>query len=279
MKKVLVRIVIYGIAVLILLSSIVTCSSNTLYSYQKSLQEITSTPPVGETELVDFYFGRCRERNSAILAEDSWFVAKLANADMQRWAEASGHLLLLDADGDELGRVSFEDWVIPVSSTQWLVDELLLNEARPRTISSCDDMELMLTSVDWTEINDEYSQHSLDSEIQGYSASSGDFPRHSIEVEIRNTGSHAVYRATVFAVVLNDEGELVDILYSTLPGEWAIGERVRPGKELTVRAESLSVSGRCLGRSDPDHFRIEYWVNAMTAIGEPVTDHEVVDIP
>jgi hypothetical protein len=81
------------------------------------------------------------------------------------------------------------------------------------------------------------------------------FGRHEIDFQFVNNGNLAFKNLGVFGFLYNQKGELVDMVWSDGKKDVAAGERVE------VRAPSLSQSGRCVGKIDPEGYNLEYFVS------------------
>jgi len=55
----------------------------------------------------------------------------------------------------------------------------------------------------------------------------------------------------VVAAIYDSSGQLVDIAWSETPGSCPTGIKLQPGDSKTVRVETATYSGRCLGKGDP----------------------------
>ncbi|MEM8859504.1 MAG: hypothetical protein AAGD96_14340, partial [Chloroflexota bacterium] len=80
--------------------------------------------------------------------------------------------------------------------------------------------------------------------------------------------------------IYNLDDQLIDIAWSELPNTWPIGEKIQPGKTVELDVDSISQTGRCLGKGDPRGTKIRYWVNTLTFSDQPLSKsyEEQIDI-
>lgn len=94
----------------------------------------------------------------------------------------------------------------------------------------------------------------------------------SFSILFENKGERAVKELNLFGFLLDDNGELIDILQS---GKYEVG--YGQFKELT--ANSLSDNGQCSRiTSKPSSYELLYWVWFRTHTGMPVLKHESIKL-
>lgn len=274
MKKILYRPAIYGLSILLLVVSTGTCAANVAHMVetQNEAPKQDQLPPNEEIRLKDVAIAPCGDNEKKRLTSNQyWLVAMLANTNNDQWAKASGALNFLNVDGSQVETVPFEDLTLSPGAMQWLTDQNLINRGRTTKITPLVSYELALEEVEWTKLDDNEDSYTLDTEVQNLWTSEDVYSWHTATVLINNTGSKTVYHVTIFGIILDAEERLLDVLYSVEPGKWAKGEKIRPGQQIAIQAHSLSKTGRCLGKSNSENIQFEYWVNAMTGMGQPIT--------
>ena len=192
-----------------------------------------------------------------------------------------GYVRFLNTDGEDVGGFYFDNLVLAANSSGWLADPDMLtsNKIFPIDGGKYDDVELALSSVALGDPDETKQDYSSESELLSHSISTDQYPRHNIKIQVSNVGTETMHHTKVFAAIYNSNGELVDISWSEMPGDWPTGKKIEPGEGQVFSVTSLAKTGRCLGEADPKGYQIDYWIDAMTYTGLPINKFFSIDVP
>ena len=100
-----------------------------------------------------------------------------------------------------------------------------------------------------------------------------EFPQHAATFQLSNLSDMSMNDVHFVGVVQNQQGDAVDILYHD-------SDRmdIAPDETIWFTVKSRSSSGRCVGPVDPEGYVLHYWLNFVTATGEPITRYYTSEI-
>ncbi len=215
-------------------------------------------------------------------SEYFWGIAHVTHDDPAASVMAAeGSVTFYNTQGEVVGALPFSNLNWAAGSTNWLTYPRLLNYGQVFEIAGGQFKEARLEisplqaglKADYT-----VTHFRATAELISHSVTAGQYPRHSLQIGITNTGSVPMLHTRVFAAVHNSRDELVDLDWSEEVGTWPVGAKISPGGNAVLSLKSLARSGRCLGEADPAGYLIDYWVDAMTPSGLPVSIYESVPV-
>ncbi len=160
---------------------------------------------------------------------------RLKNPNIDKYGFGSGSVTFFQGVS-LVGGFYLEKKPIPANSEFWLVDPDMLDN---RYALALDDTYNNVSlefghTIAWFPVDGSEDLYEWSSLFIDHQMTSGQYPKHSLTIEISNTGNAVMYRTRVFALVYNRGDQLVDILWSENPGSWAAGITLRPHRNRTV---------------------------------------------
>ena len=211
----------------------------------------------------------------------AWGGVLVRNSSPNYWARASGVVIYRDASGQAMGGFQFADIDFPIGRERLLINPRTLNESlsiqlkgpyRSTALTFGNNIQLGDPSPD-------PASYQTQVEVLEHGATAGDYPAHTVVLSVENSGREKILHAKVIAAVLNSVGEVVDLLYSEPPGRLSAGTRLLPGESRPFRLNSLTKTGACLGKRDPQGYRLLYTLGGLSPYGEPLAWTERVALP
>lgn len=290
----LASITLVYLSIILLVASIYALSrtADTLFPGSEELSDAPSHRDTSlKLESVDW--AQCRDEEGKP-GDGYWLVMYVANEDPDYWVKGRGTMKIINAAGKTVRSVVFggrstlywepytpADLTLPAHSRNWFMLREMLNERRSIQAAggAANRVELEYEELIWFKRDGSEIACSWDAELVSHDVAGGPYPRHSANISIVNRGQATMHGTKVFGVVYNSKRQLIDILWSEEPGRWPAGHTLQPGKSRMFTVRSIAQTGRCIGAADPAGYIIDYWVNAMTSSGQPLTSHHSVTVP
>lgn len=254
-----------------------------VYSRERDT-ELPSKNPADWITVKEFSFAQCRN-TTGNQADIAWMIAVIENSDQRHSARGSAIVTLFDDAGNQVGDRFSSEVTIPPGGETYLLDNRLLRSGLAITLSERRNIarvkmdflpllgspyELRLMEQDGTESN-----YNWDMNMIKHIVTPESFPEHKIYVRVTNTGNAVLHRVKGVAAIYDSEDRLVDMLWSEDVGSWPTGRTIRRGSSSDLELNSISKSGRCHGAYDPNGYQVRYWIDALTASGQPLNKAEL----
>ena len=228
-----------------------------------------ATEPLKYINVLKESLARCRvSAESTQASEDFWggWTVKAERDDY--WVDSLGaRIILRSPEGIIVKIIEFAGETAPANVPTWVVGYEKGGLGYPQVNplysgegSRVATIEFQLTGASWESVVDKMENYKIESNITAHKLINPfriaeGFGRHEIDFQIVNNGNLAFKNLVVFGFLYNQQGELVDMVWS--------GEKkdVAAGESMEIRAPSLSQTGRCVGKIDPAGYNLEYFVS------------------
>lgn len=245
-------------------------------------------------EIERFDLVPCRDQNERQI-DRSWVMFQLKNDNPDYWVQGKGAIKFFDENDELIGAFLFEnpsgiledpfaiyDFVLPANNVSWFTAPEILKQRRMIYVIAEDVATAVFepSYLDWHPRDGSEKEYSWDVDIIEAQITDEKYPRHSLLVRLTNTGKATMYQTKIIAAIYNSEDQLLDIAWSGTPGNWNTGLKIKQGETKEVLIESIAQTGVCLGKSDPNGFKVRYWIDTMTYTDQPLTQlYEKTFIP
>lgn len=222
-------------------------------------------------------FLQCREDgDSDQLVDDYWGILAINVMRDNAWVDAgSASFVLESTTGQELGRYP-SGFEFASSEIGWLISNQngngLVMQSTDNPVAK---LRIEFDAVYWRPVNPSNRDYQIETEVRKHSLfGSEKHPQHQFIVNIKNIGAVDIQKLSIFGVVMNHEGQLIDMLLLN-PTQ----ETLSPDKASNFEIRSMSKSGRCVGPADPQGYTLNYWVTFIAEDGQRITDYDSVTLP
>jgi len=246
-------------------------------------KEVSRDIPTSEIELVKLDANQCHDETGNPI-NLYIFIGHLKNNDPDHYANFGATLKFFDIDKNLVGAIRDLDILIPPKSEIWFANSQLLDHMAVGVDGPFvrDEFEVH-EPVLWTSVSPGFQEvlrnYQWTSEIIAYELKKEKLPGNSLTIQIENTGEHTIYRIQVLAAIYNTKDELIDYLWIEDSDLLANRIDISPNQKKEVNLESLSLTGKCVGNSDPNGYKVEYWINALTGFDYLLTSNAKDVIP
>jgi hypothetical protein len=228
---------------------------------------LPATPPQSplaerSLEIVRDYVIDCRESaDSSVMAGD--FVAAWAvKVNSQNyWVPHGGGTVLVQAPNGTVVNTVTARFGLSADQIGWVVPETFRQRAAIGGMGSkIERVSLELDEIQWEPSDGSPAQYDqVQLTFLQHQVDVGEYPRHMIVVSVYNGSDFGMQDVSLFGVILDGDGDPVDIVYSGFSDEV---ELIPFGSTTTLVATSTSRTGRCVGPKDPnDNYEVHYWVD------------------
>lgn len=252
-------------------------------------QVITQTIPLGEKLTLEIdnipdglslefpAFLQCRaDGDSEQLVEDYWGIVAMNVTRDNAWVDAgNANFILESSDGQELGRYP-SGFEFASNETGWLMSNQngngLVMQSSDTSVAK---LRIEFNDVYWRPVSQDNLDYKIETEARKHSLyNSEKYPQHQLSLNIKNIGAMKIQKLSIFGIVMNHDGQLIDMLFLN-----PTKETLSPDEASNFEIRSMSKSGRCVGPADPQGYTIHYWVTFTAEDGERITDYNYVTLP
>lgn len=224
-------------------------------------------------EIVRDHVIACRESaGSPVMAGDFWAAWEVKVNSQNYWVSSGDGTVLVQAPNGAVVNTVPARFGLAADQIGWVV---------PRTFSEGNAIEgkgskveivsLELGGIQWEPSDGSPAQYDqVQLTFLQHQVSAGEYPRHWVTVNIYNGSEFAMNTVSLFGLILDGNGDPVDIVFSDRV------DLVPFGSTTTLVATSTSPTGRCIGPKDlNDYYEVHYWVDFLTYSEELVTLYAV----
>lgn len=237
--------------------------------------EIDNIPDGLEVEFPAFL--QCRaDGDSDQLVEDYWGILAINVTRDNAWVDAgSANFVLESSDGQELGRYP-SGFEFASNEIGWLISNQngngLVMQSPDISVAK---LRIEFNDVYWRPVSQGNLDYQIETEVRKHSLyNSEKYPQHQFLVSIKNIGAVEIQELSIFGVVMNHDGQLVDMLFLN-----PTKETLSPDEASNFEIRSMSKSGRCVGPADPQGYTFHYWITFTAEDGERITNYNHETLP
>ncbi len=232
----------------------------------------STEPNVSTIQVTHVDFAKCRNDDDQVAPVDwYWYVLTIKNTNSDYWAQGEGIFRILNSKGETIGGFYFNNLILAAESQSWFLPEDMLQRRQVSSIEGdISSYELTITGLAWNRIVESSENHQWESYIESHTITNGENPRHLLSIHISNIGDTVMYRTKIFAAIYDSNDQLIDIAWSEESGDLASGTQLNPGESKTLSVNSIAQTGICLGPIDNEEYHIKYWVDVLSATGQPL---------
>ncbi len=222
-------------------------------------------------------FLQCREdKNSEQFTEE--FVGFLAVRPLRQnaWVDRGHARFLLESSSGEIVGGDFINFSIGSTETDWIFPD---NNIQGHTVSSTGSevrkLKIVFDYASWRPTTDDVSEYPIDVIVSNHQFyGNNQYPQSKFNIVVNNLGLNTLEGVHLFGGLINQEGELVDIIKMGNSNELSIA----PKSSVEFEVMSFSETGRCVG-AKPFKSTFHYWISFMTDGGQVITRYFSVDVP